>query len=676
MSLILATNRLDENTTQQASEKPSNFKNFFRSPIEIEPNSEIAVQSVKIQRSGNVVIGEDDFFCHYFGTLPETINDVNSLTCLSRTIKPKPGSYSLAGYEKEIQRALNEQYDDPRTFGGYLVSAHTNASGEELGLEISCVDRGESTSNIIDDSAISAKPTFNIATPGQYWYNDSITPSDGFDFNASSGSATFTRTATPDGVLLEEGKCVGILTGIPFGLNDGEFRVETDGASGQAFAVGLSRPQIQVESYENSQLSASDNDIRHSGIRDLDYTTNPRENNDGWIMSHDGNEDQIRGSYELYDYAFYLDESENITIAERVWDEDKEVSQMQELAYWENGFTGSTGSKLTKAQFHASWDGIQFKGKGDEIELYFKQRGVNAFDKVVSSTLNEGAGNSFNPIGSTSYALYPQMNVCKGFLKITKYEGPGITTYKYPTFTTGTGFTQYTPGDDCFSNENVVGVVEQKHINVTRQLASNSVDSVVIRCDSSDQKLVHSEVGSGGDYVYSNLNGANGVDFVHLFTVNRFTLPNTNDTIMDAQMFPNMGGRLGYRDRAFLISNDTDGYATGDGTLTIKFTSTSELTKTSIASFIRIPNLTHKSFNGGQSGLSKIVYQLPQFANGGNEYGSLYFEPGEKTYVKLNNPNKIILNMLQVQVVDSQERELDSLTGDTQILFHIRQAKM
>ena len=87
MSLIVATSRIDENTLP-GSETPSNFKNFFRSPIEIEADSEIAVQSVKVQRTGNITIEEDDFFCHYFGTLPETINDYDSLTCFSRTIKP------------------------------------------------------------------------------------------------------------------------------------------------------------------------------------------------------------------------------------------------------------------------------------------------------------------------------------------------------------------------------------------------------------------------------------------------------------------------------------------------------------------------------------------------------------------------------------------------------------
>ena len=136
--------------------------------------------------------------------------------------------------------------------------------------------------------------------------------------------------------------------------------------------------------------------------------------------------------------------------------------------------------------------------------------------------------------------------------------------------------------------------------------------------------------------------------------MNRFSQPNILDTITFAQSFPNMAGRLGFEDRVFAISNSTAGYVAGNDTLTITFTSPNELQKTALASYIRIPNLTHKSYNGGQSGLSKILYQVPQFANGGNQYGSLYFEPGEKTYVKLHNPSAMILNMLQVQIVDAQ----------------------
>jgi len=66
---------------------------------------------------------------------------------------------------------------------------------------------------------------------------------------------------------------------------------------------------------------------------------------------------------------------------------------------------------------------------------------------------------------------------------------------------------------------------------------------------------------------------------------------------------------------------------------------------------------------------------VPQFSNDGRETGSLFFAPGEKTYVALMNPTKILLNQLQVQIVDVDEREINSLTGTTQIVFHIRKRK-
>ena len=105
------------------------------------------------------------------------------------------------------------------------------------------------------------------------------------------------------------------------------------------------------------------------------------------------------------------------------------------------------------------------------------------------------------------------------------------------------------------------------------------------------------------------------------------------------------------------------------------FNSPSEIEKAPVSAFIRIPNLTHQSFNGAQSSVSKILYQVPQFSNDGRQYGPLYFAPGEKTYIDLKNPAKMLLNSLQVQLVGSDEKELQTLNGTTQVVFHIRQKR-
>jgi len=676
MSLIVATSRIDENTN---AGDPSSFKNFFRSPIEVEPDSEIAVQSVKIQRTGNITIEEDDFFCHYFGQDPTivgestTISGYDRLLSLSRKISPKRGTYSLSGYATKIQSALNDQYDDPRTFGGYLATIHTNSSGVEKGFDIKCVDKGLIATDIT--ASLTAQPTYNIAEP-VYEVDDTIRPSNAFTWTSASGiferdtSASATHTS------------VAVLKGAPFGLNDGEFIVEVKNASANPYCVGLTRPQLQIESYANSQISASDSALkRQAGITQMfgrKYYTG--------VMTYDGNGEIDRQGDEMYDYVFMLDNDDNITIAERVYsppeypDKHEPLDfagsgdfRLQELEYWSNAFPGTTGAKLTKAEFHASWDGISFTGRGDEMELYFKQNGKAVYDKVISSTYSETAGRSFNPIGSTTYALYPQLDIVSGSMTVNKYQScNAVNSYAYPTFTTGaTG--GYSPGDDMFSNERFFGAKELPWIRITRDLSSNSIDNVIYVADSSYYKEKHENI--EGNYPFSNVNSAGGVDYNHIFTINHFTEGNVLDTTVGSQSFPNMAGKLGFADRAFLDSDSAEGYVSGDDTLTITFTSTGELQKTAISSFIRIPNLTHKSFNGAQSGLSKIIYQLPQFSNDGRQFGPLHFEASEKTYVKLHNPSSMVLNQLDIQIVDSQEKELDSLTGDTQIVFHIRKSK-
>ena len=674
MSLIVATSRIGEN--QQAG-NPSNFKNFYRSPIEIEADSEIAVQSVKVERSGNIVVGEGDFFCHYFGTDPVVSGDFLRLTSLSRKIVPTPGTYSISRFTEIVQNALNTQYDDPRTFGGYLVKTNTDTSGKELGLEISCVDKG-SASNTEVSGSLTAVPTYNITSPT--YGTETFAPSDGFTWTAASGSFADNVASTHE--------AVGVLTGAPFGLNEGRFIVKTVSASAQPYHVGLTRPQLQIETYKNSQSSVPE--FRERGVA---YLFKPDLNQ--VIDDHTGGGFIQRDGEEMYDYVVFNNTGEDkIHIAERIYIEPEpdEFSRglepldypgsgdyrLKEISYWDNAYTGNTGAILTKAQFHASWDGIMFQGKGDEIELYFKQNGKDVYDKVVSSDFSNTPGRCFNPIGSTSYALYPQMRVGTGqTLVVDKYESKNpIGSYKYPTFETGDGFTKFTPGDDMFSNERFYGASKLKMINITRSLSSNSMDNMIFVCDSSEQKqrTIDGELITT-DYAFSGLNASKGVDYNHIFTTNTFSQPHELDTTGGLQEYPNMSATLGFADRAFLDSDDPAGYVSGDDTLTVKFTSTRECEKSAIASFIRIPNLTHKSFNGAQSGLSKILYHLPMFTNDGRQFGSLHFEPGEKTYVKLHNPGPMLLNQLDIQIVNGEEKELDSLTGDTQIVLHIRKSK-
>ena len=68
-----------------------------------------------------------------------------------------------------------------------------------------------------------------------------------------------------------------------------------------------------------------------------------------------------------------------------------------------------------------------------------------------------------------------------------------------------------------------------------------------------------------------------------------------------------------------------------------------------------------------------MLYHIPRFTNDGRQFGDLFFEVGDRTYVDLNNTDTFMLNQLQVQITDKNERIVDDLVGDTIVVFHIRQ---
>jgi len=681
MSLIVATSKLNENTMPIDSEKPSSFTNFFRSPIEIPPNSEIAVESVKLERSGNITIGNRDFVTHYFGTDPDVLaqdDEFEELTSFSRTIRFNKGNYSMTTYTDEIRRAFNEQYSHPNIFNNTICLLNTNASGLEQGLKLTFQDRGSASGTNVTAS-LTATPVFNIANPYDL-LNDVVATSGNYTWNSASGVLTRTGTASP---TIENSSCVAMLKGHPFGLNQGRFDVYLDNAATQPWVCGLSRPHIQWETYESETTS----NVRDRVIHQIDETSVSGEFGDTRISDYQGNP-TINGPWECYDYALMLDNDEKVRLIQRVWDNNREAGYHEEIEYWNtSGGASDRTAPMTRAQFYASYDGVRFQGVGDQIYVYFKQNGKPLYDQIIGSNLTSGAGYSFTPIGDTSCALYPMFNIGNGSMTITKYESNynvASDTYAFPSYIPSNAPNSgYYPGDDPYSNEAVGAYTNMNpsrvHIKTNRQLASNSDGFFNEYCDSSQRKWNRKDREAletlGYTYSYVGLNGANGVDFKHIIGLGPMRNDNTYYTLLPSQEFPTMGTRFGYYDRADIASTTGEGYVIGDDTLSVTFISPSELGKTSVSSFVRLPGLTHKSFNGGQSSVSKIVYQVPQFTNDGRQFGALYFAPGEKTYIALNNPAPIMLNSLQVQIVDSQEKELNSLMGSTQIVFHVRRMR-
>jgi hypothetical protein len=89
--------------------------------------------------------------------------------------------------------------------------------------------------------------------------------------------------------------------------------------------------------------------------------------------------------------------------------------------------------------------------------------------------------------------------------------------------------------------------------------------------------------------------------------------------------------------------------------------------------FIRINDLPIESYNGAQSGISKIIGTIPRFDNNNNEVGSLFYDISNPIYLDLNNTEDLLLNQLKIDFVNVNEKIVSDLTGTTVVTLHIKQ---
>ena len=90
------------------------------------------------------------------------------------------------------------------------------------------------------------------------------------------------------------------------------------------------------------------------------------------------------------------------------------------------------------------------------------------------------------------------------------------------------------------------------------------------------------------------------------------------------------------------------------------------------STFIRVPTLSHETYNFGTGNPSKILFQVPRFDNAGTETGALFFQNPDKTYVDLKNTTELRVTDLDVQFVRKNETFARDLTGSSEVVFHVR----
>ena len=86
---------------------------------------------------------------------------------------------------------------------------------------------------------------------------------------------------------------------------------------------------------------------------------------------------------------------------------------------------------------------------------------------------------------------------------------------------------------------------------------------------------------------------------------------------------------------------------------------------------VRLTGLTFQSQNGVTGGPSRILQPLTRFTDN-KTHGRMHFVPPERTYLKLHNPNKLTVQEMQVDIVNSDEKVVSDLQAHTYVALHIR----
>tara|TARA_R110000796_G_scaffold42198_3_gene104458 strand:+ start:174 stop:2381 length:2208 start_codon:yes stop_codon:yes gene_type:complete len=735
MSLIVASSSQEQyggvegtrTQTIRGIEAPSSFQNYFTSPIKIPVNAEIAVESVKIRRDALVDIESQTMMYKYFGKLQTTgiagTGYHQSRLDMPIAIRPNPGVYNTEDWFSEVADKLNISYGHPEIFSKYDCVSDTDATGKIIGSKIECEQRGDgSGTDIVGGKGAVTGDTMlgdYFKTPWNITNSDWVAGTNWTVANQNANKADdgkkITRAIANTAGGMDKACCM-IGNGCPIALVGGVFNTFVEDAE-EGWRVGLSRPQMEYlrDSTKTSVTHRRQNLL--PGTADFsvtgEYVTSAeyRKTNDG------------RNQLDYYDYMVENNGTDIRIYQLSVRDYDVQVGGVvdltkQSLVQSEVKYYGNTESATTVpytvSTFGASFDGVEFRTNGDELSLWFTNAGTPANDTQIVGNYDGSPGSnesargtkrwqSFLPLTECKNALYPKLMIKEltDSLTITEYTShwshnsarvavaPAISqaepVFRYPTYDAAT--TTFTTGDDFYTNNRVprhqAGAGGDPNTATIRDTKNRPFClSQTLACDTRERLIVDQTFGSGDINYYDGvLEDDEGVAKDHAFIIGMINPSSKNYYLEGKYATGDFAGQakmnrsIGYPNRSFISQPQgvAQGYATTalDGRQVI-FTSPSAPDYRVHSAFVRISNMPIQSYNGAKTSVSKMLYHLPRFTNDGREYGDLFFAPGEKTYVKLHNATPEILNNIQVQIVDVNERPVTDISGNTIVVFHLK----
>ena len=618
MSLIITSNTAlaDEASTSVGLNAPSSYVNNLQGALRIPENAEIAVQSVKLSKTGNLTIPASGLaFGFYFGRnfdKEEDLDIYKSTSLMVPEFVGPPGEIlNVEQIANESSKTFNKVLWHPNLLEnasatinpGASCIVRRNASNDFVGFEF------RATNSSSGKNQATNKPTTFINTQ----FGSTVVPT--FIVDVLTNPAT-----APDAQSF-------IGTTFPLSLAGGSFNCSLGNSSLGPWSVGLSRCSRTTNYLGNPEDITKPSKFEGDGKEFYDYVVRQEFN-------------LATGDYVIKAYH---------CIADNV--DDKLI--MAEILI--NGGTPINGP--TETIHEVIWD-----VKGERVSCQLVRTNSTTIDILDGIT----AGKLAKPVNMMTRFLFPKVSLeVDKNVKIIGFTGVNIKDFVYGDATA----TATSPDDwlyqDYYSylRNNGTTALEPSGNFIADEFELNNVNNIA--GGFADQIGL-----SAGGLINYPLGG------IQLCFEDNYTL------ILDEDEDPPEMKPIGFVLSGNLNSAGVYGFE-GNGTpnppaLTTPLLWTSSdipVLKNTNSLFVRLKNMTFDSANFSVANMSKILYHIPAFSNNGESTGSLFFEPSERVYLKLNNPREFEMTTIEVDIVNSNETISRDLLGKTVVVFHIRQSK-
>lgn len=687
MSLIITSNVQDEYSSHDINgditniptgiQNPASFSNHLRNPMRIAPNSEVAVSSVKINRLPVWDIKAGNRFFFNQGRALEDADGKGVYSQSDTFSVPTPilmseGTFTQTQMQAELQRLLQIANSHPNFWKTIVVDDH-----HTKGLDAPWKGFEFKFSSL-------AGPTADVAQLMKGWrgYDDRTsrdTSATTWTLAHGGSDTTLTRKNANDD-LQGPPTCSLINTDCPMDLLTGVVELELFTYAQRVNTKGFffTRPKLYGD-VGNPFLIADGGRQQIGGVGD-----------------EEPNAEKFRFVYGDYHVNWNADTDDDMALdlTHAVWDPlalgGRGGVKMKKIEYWKGKPTGDDGganpvkNQITGAMITNPDDGganqgangfiglfkAEFIGSGIKVSMGYHTKGnANKTWKVIcdttASTNREKHEYVWTPISQNNEALYMGLSIEEkdDFIKITK-----MVWNEDKVRNAG-----YLFGDEDEAGSSFWSKCIQGKDNSDRDGLNLELAKIV-------ESRVNQEAKSGSVihwYDKTAASDAIGLSRALIVNTRRDTQEEEKGVYYPARG-ANMGFQLGFQYWDSVSSAQQGATTSLAGAVVADPSAVWAIGSAQVphlqthSAFVKVPSLTPQSYNFCKSIPSQILYHLPRFDNSGRQYGELFFECPEKTYIDMKNVDFLNLNNLDVQVVDKDERLVRDLSGDTTIVLHIR----